>query len=91
MKGKFPPNLKPLLGQVALKAIVLGEYDDNFFNLMPKIFPYNRFTMLKLIKRTVWRDHTDLLVERQNVIFEDLRLAGDDFGCAQRAQCAYVR
>ncbi len=44
-KGKFPPNLKPLLVQVALKAIVLGEYDDNFFNLMPRIFPYNRFTM----------------------------------------------
>lgn len=45
MKGKFPPDLKPLLSQVALKAIVLGEYDENFFNVMPKIFPYNRFTM----------------------------------------------
>ena len=45
MKGKFPPSLKPLLGEVALKAIILGEYNDNFFNLMPKIFPYNRFTM----------------------------------------------
>ena len=22
------------------------EYDDNFFNIMPNIFPYNRFTML---------------------------------------------
>ena len=44
-KGKFPQGLKPLLAQVALKAIVLGEYNDNFFNLMPKIFPYNRFTM----------------------------------------------
>lgn len=45
VKGKFPPGLKPLLSQVALKAITLNEYDDNFFNLMPKIFPYNRFTM----------------------------------------------
>ena len=45
MKGKFPTGLKPLLAQVALKAIILGEYNDNFFNLMPKIFPYNRFTM----------------------------------------------
>ena len=44
-KGKFPQSLKPVLAQVALKAIVLGEYDDNFFNLMPRIFPYNRFTM----------------------------------------------
>ena len=45
VKGKFPPTLKPTLAQVALKAVVLGEYDDNFFNLMPKIFPYNRYTL----------------------------------------------
>ena len=45
VKGKFPPGLKPMLAQVALKAVVLGDYDDNFFNLMPKIFPYNRYTL----------------------------------------------
>ena len=50
-KGKFPPGLKPILGQVALKAVILGEYDDNFFNLMPNIFPYNRFTMTVRICR----------------------------------------
>ena len=44
-KGKFPPGIKPLLAQVALKAVILGEYDDNFFNLMPRLFPYNKFTM----------------------------------------------
>jgi hypothetical protein len=44
-KGKFPPSLKPLLAQVALKAVVLGEYDENFFSYMPKLFPYNKFTM----------------------------------------------
>ncbi len=44
-KGKFPPGIRPVLGTVALKAIKLNEYDDNFFNLMPRIFPYNRFTM----------------------------------------------
>lgn len=44
-KSKFPPRLKPILAQVALKAIILGDYDDNFFNLMPRLFPYNRFTM----------------------------------------------
>ncbi|KAI0799723.1 hypothetical protein BC629DRAFT_1591877 [Irpex lacteus] len=83
-KGKFPPNLKPLLAQVALKAIVLGEYDDNFFNLMPRIFPYNRFTMFKLIKRTVWRQHTDLLLERQNALVEELRkLSEEGFAKAQ--------
>lgn len=44
-KGRFPPGIRPTLGAVALKAIKLNEYDDNFFNLMPRIFPYNRFTM----------------------------------------------
>ena len=44
-KGKFPPGIRPVLGAVALKAIRLNEYNDNFFNLMPRIFPYNRFTM----------------------------------------------
>ena len=44
-KGKFPPGIRPVLGAVALKAVRLNEYNDNFFNLMPRIFPYNRFTM----------------------------------------------
>lgn len=44
-KGKFPPGIRPVLGSVALKAIKSNEYNDNFFNLMPRIFPYNRFTM----------------------------------------------
>jgi Ubinuclein conserved middle domain len=44
-KGKFPPGIRPVLQAVALKAIKLNEYNDNFFNLMPRIFPYNRFTM----------------------------------------------
>ena len=45
VKGKFPPSIKPVLAEVALKAIKLNEYNDNFFNLMPRLFPYNRFTM----------------------------------------------
>ncbi|PIL28439.1 hypothetical protein GSI_08473 [Ganoderma sinense ZZ0214-1] len=45
VKGKFPPGIKPLLAQGALKAVILGEYDENFFNLMPRFFPYNKFTM----------------------------------------------
>lgn len=44
-KSKFPPNLKPLLAALSLQAITLDEYDDNFFSLMPIIFPYNKFTM----------------------------------------------
>ncbi|GBE86852.1 hypothetical protein BKA93DRAFT_886629 [Sparassis latifolia] len=78
VKGKFPPSLKPLLAQVALQAIILGEYDDNFFNLMPRLFPYNKFTMTKLIKRTVWREHTNLLIERQNVLLQELKALADE-------------
>ena len=46
VKGKFPPALKPVLVKIALKAILLGEYNENFFNLMPTLFPYNKFTMM---------------------------------------------
>lgn len=44
-KKKFPPDLKPLLVNTAIIAIETNEYNDNFFNIMPNIFPYNRFTM----------------------------------------------
>ena len=52
VKGKFPPALKPVLVKIALKAILLGEYNENFFNLMPRIFPYNRFTMFVSVEST---------------------------------------
>ncbi|EDR09474.1 uncharacterized protein LACBIDRAFT_319105 [Laccaria bicolor S238N-H82] len=71
-KGKFPPALKPQLAQLALLAIKLDEYDDHFFNLMPTLFPYNKFTMTKLIKRTVYTDHVALLVERQEILLNEL-------------------
>ena len=44
-KGKFPPSLKPPLANLAILAIKLDEYDDDFFSLMPMLFPYNKFTM----------------------------------------------
>ncbi|KAH9851238.1 hypothetical protein C2E23DRAFT_869442 [Lenzites betulinus] len=78
VKGKFPPSLKPVLAQVALKAVILGEYDENFFNLMPRLFPYNKFTMTKLIKRTIWRDHTNLLMDRQTSLIEELRVLAEE-------------
>ncbi|KAG6844100.1 hypothetical protein H0H87_009775 [Tephrocybe sp. NHM501043] len=71
-KGKFPPSLKPHLADLAILAIKLDEYDDHFFNLMPMIFPYNKFTMSKLIKRTVYTDHVALLVERQEALLAEL-------------------
>ncbi|KAF9228200.1 hypothetical protein BS17DRAFT_773236 [Gyrodon lividus] len=72
VKGKFPPGIKPILADVALKAVRLGEYDDDFFSLMPVLFPYNRFTMTKLIKRTVFQDHFKILTDRQDELLEQL-------------------
>ncbi|KAJ7669216.1 hypothetical protein DFH06DRAFT_1180303 [Mycena polygramma] len=83
-KSKFPPNLKPLLAALSIQAITLDEYDDNFFNLMPNIFPYNKFTMSKLIKRTIFHDHTALLNQRQDEILKQLEvLATEGFPKAQ--------
>ncbi|TFK73085.1 hypothetical protein BDN72DRAFT_762326 [Pluteus cervinus] len=72
-KGKFPQNLKPLLSDLALKAIKNNEYDEQFFTLMPQLFPYNKFTMSKLIKRTVYPDHHALLIQRQDALLEELK------------------
>jgi hypothetical protein len=46
-KGKFPYGIKPvpLLIVVALNAIKLDKYNNDFFDLMPILFPYNRFTL----------------------------------------------
>ncbi|KAI0032550.1 hypothetical protein K488DRAFT_85781 [Vararia minispora EC-137] len=78
VKGKFPPGIKPLLTEVAVKAIKLNQYDDNFFNYMPELFPYNRFTMSKLIKRLVYADHMTLLVKRQDEILAELKQLVDE-------------
>ncbi|KAJ9474227.1 hypothetical protein PHBOTO_004278 [Pseudozyma hubeiensis] len=65
VKTKFPPSLKPPLVETAKLAVMLGEYDDNFFNHLPTIFPYNRFTMMKLVKREFFPHHMKY--------FEDLK------------------
>lgn len=83
-KGKFPPSIKPLLASVALQAIKLDEYDEHFFNLMPTLFPYNKFTMMKLIKRTIFPDHIALLNERSDTLLAELkRLADEGFNKAE--------
>ncbi|KAF8816889.1 hypothetical protein BYT27DRAFT_7333111 [Phlegmacium glaucopus] len=83
-KGKFPPSLKPSLAKLAILAIKLDEYDDDFFALMPMLFPYNKFTMTKLIKRTVFTDHLALLTERQDALLAQLtQLANEGFSKAK--------
>ncbi|KAG1777957.1 hypothetical protein EV702DRAFT_1196760 [Suillus placidus] len=84
VKGKFPPSVKPILADVALKAVNLGEYDEDFFNLMPVLFPYNRFTMTKLIKRTIFTDHLKILTDRQDELLQQLAgLTTEGFSKAQ--------
>ncbi|KAF8553864.1 hypothetical protein OG21DRAFT_1509639 [Imleria badia] len=72
VRGKFPPSVKPILADIALKAVRLGEYDEDFFSLMPVLFPYNKFTMTKLIKRTIFSDHLKILTDRQEELLEQL-------------------
>jgi hypothetical protein len=57
-KGKFPPAIKPVLAEVAIKAIHLDEYDEHFFNLMPVLFPYNKFTMTVCCRFSNINKHT---------------------------------
>ena len=71
-KGKFPPELKPRLTSCAVRAIQLNEYGDNFFNRLPRLFPYNRYTMFKLTKRLVYAEHVKMIVERQDQLLEEL-------------------
>lgn len=77
-KGKFPPDLKPILLSTAILAITVQSYDDNFFNYLPKIFPYNRFTMLKLTKRLAYKDHIRMVNERQAALLAELQKMVDE-------------
>lgn len=72
-KNKFPPSVKPILMETALTAMRTGEYDENFFNIMPNIFPYNRFTMHKMIKREVCEIRCAQLEEQIKVHVEELK------------------
>ncbi|KAG1844692.1 hypothetical protein F4604DRAFT_1689004 [Suillus subluteus] len=78
VKGKFPPSIKPILADVALKAVNLGEYDEDFFNLIPMLFPYNCFTM------TILTDRRDELAARgayERRVFESAGGAGEECCC----------
>ncbi|KAK4048590.1 hypothetical protein OIO90_005760 [Microbotryomycetes sp. JL221] len=74
VKSKFPPRLKPILVDVALTAVDLGEFDDDFLAMLPKIFPYNLFTMKKLVKREIYPHRVERLqaeIEKQMAILKE--------------------
>lgn len=77
-KSKFPAHIKPLLAATALKAISLDCYDADFFDLMPRIFPYNKFTLTKLIKRVVFQDHKNLINEKIENGLKELKIIADE-------------
>ncbi|TBU33046.1 hypothetical protein BD311DRAFT_803220 [Dichomitus squalens] len=64
VKGNSP-GLKPILTQVVLKAVVLGQYNDNLPDLMLRLFLYNKFTVTKLIKRTIWQGSLSTIPPRE--------------------------
>ncbi|KAG8929906.1 hypothetical protein FRC02_004883 [Tulasnella sp. 418] len=88
-KGRFPQNLKPILVDVATLALKLGDYNDSFFDYMPFIFPYNRFTMMKLTTKLMYNIHQQYLTERQDALLAELKQIGvDDF---ERAKEDYAK
>ena len=83
-KGKFPPELKPRLTACAVRAIQLTEYGDNFFNQLPRMFPYNRYTMFKLTKRLIYAEHVKMIVERQDQLLAELgKMVAEGMDAAQ--------
>ncbi|KAG8925340.1 hypothetical protein FRC02_009733 [Tulasnella sp. 418] len=79
-RGKFPQNLKASLVEVATLALKIGDYNDSFFDYLPLIFPYNRFTMRKLTIRLMYNTHQHFLVERQEALLAELKqIATDGF------------
>lgn len=86
VKSKFPPNLRQPLRKAAKIAIDLGQYNENFFNYLPNIFPYNRFTMSKLIKRDFYEDHMSALKELQDDVLNDMQAAIQEALPAHRAE-----
>lgn len=73
VKNKFPPHLKELLTSVAHLALDLNEFDDYFFARLPSIFPYNKFTLTKLVKREVFPKRMNDYNNKQEEYLDVLR------------------
>ncbi|KAK4705505.1 hypothetical protein P7C70_g707, partial [Phenoliferia sp. Uapishka_3] len=86
VKNKFPPRLKPILVNVALRALDLKEYDDDFFAILPKIFPYNLFTMKKLVKREIFPARMERIDDEQTEHLQTIENGINDSITRQRAE-----
>lgn len=96
-KSKFPPDLRDPLVHASMVAIALDEFNDNFFNWLPQIFPYNRHTLNKYVRRQTYNDHADLMkkfmdmqekgMKRQiDSIYEDMTKSYDEAMVAWQAR-----
>lgn len=54
-------------------AIELNEYDDDFFAALPKLLPYNLFTLKKLVKREIFSRRMELFNEEQEDHIDTIR------------------
>lgn len=86
VKNKFPPHLRELLTSVAYHALDLDEYHEDFFAVMPKLFPYNLFTLKKLIKREVFAKRIGDMTKAQDDHLDRLKVAIDEVLPGQRAE-----
>ncbi|KAF8310732.1 hypothetical protein DL93DRAFT_2230056 [Clavulina sp. PMI_390] len=85
-KSKFPPQLRGPLADAAIQAVELEEYGEAFFRTLPEVFPYNKFTMTKLVKRLIYDRHTEILNKRIDSVLEKLKHAVEEgFPAAERA------
>ncbi|KAJ8295830.1 Glycosylphosphatidylinositol anchor biosynthesis protein 11 [Rhodotorula toruloides] len=68
------------------KKVRKKEYDDDFFAEMPKIFPYNLFTMKKLIKREVFHKRILDMTTQQDELLSVIQDGIDQSYDAQRLE-----
>lgn len=67
VKSKFPAELRPLVLEAAKEAHKCNQLDENYYNILPTLLPYNRFTLRKLTKRLIFPDRIEELTAEKHV------------------------
>ncbi|KIK61475.1 hypothetical protein GYMLUDRAFT_243647 [Collybiopsis luxurians FD-317 M1] len=75
---KLPGTLKSVILQVAIRAIILDEYDNRFFSFISTVLPLNIRKVFKLVKRLVFQNHLELLTDRQEALLNELQRQIDE-------------
>ncbi|CAG8454473.1 9245_t:CDS:2 [Paraglomus occultum] len=77
VKSKFPVNLKPTLLIATAKAYDMGLFNENFFKTLTNLLPYNKFTVTRLCKRTLFPMKIQELEQAKEQLIADLKIAID--------------